>query len=81
MHNVESETHVRYTTAPEAYDGFSTRTVEPDCGKDGGKTVRKVTIAARDLAWQEGRYASGMYGSLDRAGYDKLRKAGLITQS
>jgi hypothetical protein len=51
-----------YTTAPSAYDGFSTRELEADAGRDNrGLTVRKVALEARDLEWQTSRYGSGLH--------------------
>lgn len=46
---------IRETTAPKAYDGFGTLTLA-----DIGDT-RIVLIRDEHLAWQEGRYASGMH--------------------
>lgn len=50
-----------FTAAPDAYDGFSTRTVRV-VGKDNrrGGPVREVTVERRDYEWQTGRYGSGM---------------------
>jgi hypothetical protein len=51
-----------YTTAPKAYDGFSTRELSANAGTDNqGKTVRLVSLEARDRDWQASRYASGLY--------------------
>jgi hypothetical protein len=56
---------VRYTTAPDAYDGFGTEELMGHAGRDnGGLTVRKVAIRRENLDWQEARYASGCHGSV-----------------
>lgn len=51
-----------YTSAPIAYDGFSTRTLAT-VGLDriNGEPVRKVECEERDYDWQTGRYGSGMH--------------------
>ena len=49
-----------FTTAPEAYDGFSThRMVE--VGSYCGNSVWQLSIEPRDVEWQRGRNGSGMY--------------------
>ncbi len=63
-------THIRYTTAPEAYDGFGTVTLEllPTLHNRGSdKPFRKVEIQDEALGWQIARYESGMYPRLDEA--------------
>lgn len=53
---------VLYTTAPAAYDGFSTREIASDAGTDHrGYVVREVSLEPRDLDWQTNRYASGLH--------------------
>src|ERR1700744_4961641 len=60
------ETGIRYTTAPAAYDGFGTREIDADAGRDHrGQVVRKVAIEAQHLDWQERRYGSGLHGCTD----------------
>lgn len=68
------ETVIRYTTAPEAYDGFGTRTLYNRCGFDNGKPVRRVEIQVPHLEWQEQRYGSGMHVSLSEDGFERLKK-------
>ena len=70
-----------YTTCPDRYDGFGTRD-EGVVGKtEHGKDVRKVTILPEALAWQEGRYSSGLGGPYDQASYDYQVKGGWIIPS
>ncbi len=53
---------VLYTTAPAAYDGFSTTELMADAGQDDrGRVIRKVSLERRDLEWQTSRYDSGLY--------------------
>src|SRR4051812_20838019 len=40
-----------WTTAPEAYDGFGTATLEP-AGDWHGKTLRKINIDPQFYKWQ-----------------------------
>jgi len=54
----------RYTTAPEAYDGFGT-TALGVVAKMNNKQYRKVLIDPKHLKWQEMRYASGMCACCD----------------
>ena len=54
-----------YTTAPEAYDGFGTKTITPDCGKNSnGKIWRMIQVEDRNLNWQDGRNGSGMHPTI-----------------
>lgn len=63
-HNSETTRVLRYTTAPEVYDGFGSNTVQTDAGEDHrGMPVRLVSIEAKHLDWQETRYGSGLHGS------------------
>lgn len=53
---------ILFTTAPVDYDGFSTRELVQIAGRDDrGRKIRKISVLPRDLEWQKGRYASGMY--------------------
>ena len=70
-----------YTTAPAAYDGFSTREESADCGRDGGKVVRRVSLETADYQWQLGRYASGLYMALRPDAWRQLVSAGLATST
>jgi hypothetical protein len=67
---------IRYTTAPEVYDGFGTRTLDPDAGTtDSGRTLRRVAIEDRHLEWQDGRYGSGLHccvGVMEARKYPQL---------
>lgn len=63
-----------YTTAPEAYDGFGTKTITPDCGKNSnGKTWRMIQIEDRNLNWQDGRNGSGMHPTISPDDFIKYR--------
>lgn len=62
----------RFTTAPESYDGFSTRTVR-EAGRDGDQVIREVAIYPAYVDWQAGRYASGGYPCLTREELGGLR--------
>ena len=60
----DMKTIIRYTTAPETYDGFGTKTLEKDLTalkSDPRKTVRKVEIPESAQTWQETRYSSGLH--------------------
>lgn len=58
MSAAEERAVVTYTTAPEDYDGFGTRTVRV-AGAMRGKSVREVQTPARQSEWQRQRYYSG----------------------
>jgi DNA polymerase III sliding clamp (beta) subunit (PCNA family) len=63
-----------YTTAPEAYDGFGTKTITPDCGKNSnGKTWRMIQVEDRNLNWQDGRNGSGMHPTISVDDFIKYR--------
>ena len=47
-----------YTNCPEAFDGFSTRTVGTE-GQTSRGPLRRVECEERDFEWQMGRYQSG----------------------
>ena len=59
---VRADWKTAWTTAPEAYDGFGTATVEshPDFH---GKVLRRVSVDPNFYAWQIGRYGSGCCGA------------------
>lgn len=69
-----------YTTAPAAYDGFSTREESANCGRDGEKVIRRVTMLPRDYGWQTGRYASGSHFALTPDSFRQLVAAGVIAE-
>jgi hypothetical protein len=73
-------THIRFTTAPEPYDGFDTETLEvlPFKNRQGSTPYRKVAIQDVHLEWQTERYASGMYPRLDEKAFDEWKAYGLI---
>lgn len=51
-----------YTTAPAVFDGFSTRQIQAEAGRDNrGMTVRMVSLEPKDCEWQTSRYASGLH--------------------
>lgn len=52
------------TTAPKAYDGFGTFTLE-----EAGD-IRIVLIQAEHLDWQQGRYLSGLHQCNLDTGFD-----------
>lgn len=53
--------HLRVTAAPKAYDGFGTISIyEYDSGNKA-TSFRLVLIREEHLAWQVGRYQSGMF--------------------
>ena len=53
---------VVWTTAPEAYDGFGTQTLE-ECGTIYGKPLRRVVIEPSNYVYQTSRYGSGLHPS------------------
>lgn len=80
-----------WTTAPEAYDGFGTSTLET-AGEWHGKTLRRVAIDPQYFRWQTGRYGSGIHGTWEedprveearvqeQIAQDKLRREREATQ-
>lgn len=50
-----------YTDAPPEYDGFGTRTENPNVGTGLRGAIRSVLTPAEHVEWQRQRYASGMY--------------------
>lgn len=64
----------RYTTAPDDYDGFGTRTIGI-VGYDSGKPVRQVEIHPEHLRWQESRYGSGMHAAWKPEEFERLARA------
>lgn len=59
-----------YTTAPEAYDGFGTRTIET-IGTFDGKEVRVIETPEEHVQWQRSRNESGMYFAVDEATFKR----------
>ncbi len=69
----QEELRVVYTTAPEAYDGFGTRTLAEVAGTDRrGKTIRKVGIRPNAWEWQTQRYGSGMHAAVEEGEIEKF---------
>ena len=69
------------TSAPEAYDGFGTETVEwlPYVSRPGqSNRYRVVRVLPEHRDWQVGRYASGLYPRIDRAAFDEWVALGLV---
>lgn len=69
-----------YTTAPANYDGFSTREESADCGRDGAKIIRRVTVETEHREWQTGRYASGLHMAISAESFRQLVAAGVIAE-
>jgi hypothetical protein len=69
---------ITYTTAPEAYDSFGTKTLAIIGTDSRGNSVRKVASQARHAEWQRGRYGSGLYMVADEAELQKLVRYGLV---
>lgn len=70
---------IRYTTAPEDYDGFGTKTIVGNVAhlvQRGeivqDRVVREISIEPQNLSWQTMRYSSGSYVCLTR---EKFREA------
>jgi len=53
--NQEAQFHIMTTDAPKEYDGFGTFCVGEF------KKERTILIRVEHLAWQQGRYQSGVY--------------------
>ena len=70
---------LRFTTAPAAYDGFSTREEAACVGHDRDKPVRCISFEPKDQKWQEGRNSSGMHFTVDEAAWQKMVAAGFVT--
>lgn len=71
----------RYTSAPEAYDGFGTFTVETtDYRDNSGRPFRKVEIPedAQFNNWQVDRYGSGLYAAFSTEQFFESVRLGLI---
>lgn len=69
-----SERHVTtFTDAPEAYDGFGTRTAEilPRHTRKG--SVRRVETPERHVEWQRQRYGSGLHLAASVERWDEIR--------
>ena len=69
-----------YTNCPQAFDGFSTRTVGVEGETDRGP-LRRVECDDRDADWQLNRYYSGgVFEVSERADFPAfLRRIGRLT--
>ncbi len=72
-------TEIRYTSAPEAYDGFGTSTVEWLATTDNNrKTYRIVAIPESAFLWQTARYSKcfpGDHATWSNSGVRSGRRA------
>ena len=70
----------RYTTAPEAYDGFGTKTIEivGYYRNDPTRPVRKISVNPDHLDWQSGRNGSGLHPTWTEEQFQELVKYGYI---
>ena len=64
-----------YTTAPESYDGFSTKEINPNVGILNKKPVRFVEMGDCDVNWQCTRYASGMEATFTESDWYEYQKS------
>lgn len=67
-----------HTTAPEAYDGFGTKTVARDHIHDSKGIVRTVETPSEHIEWQRLRYASGGHLALTDDGLAESIEYGFI---
>ena len=73
MKSIYEAKKIIYTTAPIAYDGFSTKEIETGVYEtDKGKAIRKVEFKEKDFNWQMGRYASGMHLAVEQKLFNEL---------
>ncbi len=61
-----------WTTAPEVYDGFSTKRTGA-IHTDGENEWFQVEMQARDYVWQVTRYSSGLRGYLSEEEMAEMR--------
>ena len=77
---MQSEGEIFYTSAPESYDGFGTKTLEITEYKDrSGNPVRKVLVTQKNIGWQTNRYISGNFGFFDEV-YFNAAKSSIFTK-
>lgn len=70
---------IRYTSAPEVYDDYGTRTLEWLPYQSRGRhRYRKVAIPVENLEWQIMRYASGLHSRCTQLQFDEWVKFGLV---
>ena len=71
-----------YTTAPESYDGFGTKTARIAGADKRGREVRLVETPDAYVEWQRNRYHSGaVYMVVDEVEWQKLVSYGLATET
>jgi len=77
---METKTVTRFTTAPKDYDYSYVVVVEANAGKckDSGKVYRRVEIPLERLAYQEGRYWSGMHRPWTSKEFAEMIDYGLV---
>lgn len=66
-----------WTDAPEAYDGFGTRTVEIVGIHEtalGKRLVRLVETPSQHAGWQRSRYESGLYLCADEEKWERFKR-------
>jgi len=63
-----------YTTAPEDYDGFGTRTVETIGKGVRGKAWRLIETPAEHINWQKGRNGSGLHPTWSREEWEEQKE-------
>jgi hypothetical protein len=80
MDEQEESVVVRVTNAPQAYDGFGTRTIEilPLLPTRGRPPYRSVAIRKDALDWQTMRYQSGLHPVLAEQTFAEWRTHGLV---
>lgn len=75
-----------YTTAPESYDGFGTRTIETGwnwVSKSNGarRPVRKIVIQDDHLDWQRCRNSSGLHPTWTEEQFKEEKRYGYIEEA
>ena len=66
----EPESDIYYTNAPEAFDGFGTKTIgTTEYQTNNGKPIRKISITPKNYEWQSQRNSSGMYITLSETDF------------
>ena len=68
-----------YTNAPEAYDGFGTKTIEiTDYLDQRKKPIRKISIPESAITWQKNRNSSGINITLDETEFEKFKDTNFL---
>ena len=73
---VAEKQHIRYTTAPDSYDGFGTTSAKTDFKDNRERHYRCVKIKDDALEWQLNRYGSGLHTALDQHMFKAERERG-----